>query len=265
MSRPGKGGVRSGATTRRNFLKSAAAWGTGAPALARGAQGGAGGTVLAYVGSYTLPAGPDGMVGRGEGILMKCIRSLPGPKLVTSALLPVVAGVILIATAVAGMATWPNGQHDFNATRRLASIVEGNPYKGWLDGPVSYLIQPRERGAFEKLTTDQERNRFIQQFWERRNPSPGSRTNAFKEEFFRRVNFADAHFAAGYPGWKSDRGHMYIDYGPPDEIEFHPNSTPYHFSVWKYRSLPKLGENVVFVFVDLAGNGDYRIATPPWK
>lgn len=174
------------------------------------------------------------------------------------------AGVILVATAAAGMAEVPQAGKRL-ATWNLASMVESNTQTDWLEGPVSYLINPRERDAFESLTTDEERDMFIQQFWERRNPVPGSMTNTFKEEFCRRVAYANSHFAFFHPGWMSDRGHMYIDYGPPDEIQFHPNSTPYHFSVWKYHDLPKLGENVVFVFVDLAGNGDYRIASPPWK
>ncbi|HEV2245537.1 MAG TPA: GWxTD domain-containing protein [Terriglobia bacterium] len=178
---------------------------------------------------------------------------------------PMLAGVILIATAAVGLATWPQAQRKLIATQRLASMVESNPNNDWLDGPVTYIINPREREAFEKLITGEERLMFIQQFWERRNPEPGSRTNNFKEEFNRRVNFADAHFVAGYPGWKSDRGHLYILCGPPDEIQYHPTSTPYHFSLWKYQHLGRLGDDVVFVFVDMTGNGDYRIAAPPWK
>ncbi|HEX5413438.1 MAG TPA: GWxTD domain-containing protein [Terriglobia bacterium] len=176
---------------------------------------------------------------------------------------PVLAVVILIATTAVAMAILPQTQSAFNASRLLPRAID--LYKNWLEGPVSYIINPRESVAFESLTSNAEREMFLRQFWERRNPSPGGRTNAFKEEFFRRVDYADAHFAAGYPGWKSDRGHMYILYGPPDEIQYHPTSTPYHFSVWKYQHLGKLGNDVVFVFVDLTGNGDYRIASPPWK
>jgi GWxTD domain-containing protein len=185
---------------------------------------------------------------------MKRIPSFLMPKGATRFWTPMLAGVILVATAAVGM-----------ADRQLQRAIETNPINEWIDGPVSYILSSREREAFESLKTDEERDMFIQQFWGRRNPIPGSATNNFKEEFYRRVKFANAHFAYFHPGWMSDRGHMYIDYGPPDEIQFHPNSKPYHFSVWKYHYLPTLGENVVFVFVDLAGNGNYRTAAPPWK
>jgi bla regulator protein blaR1 len=199
------------------------------------------------------------------GNLVKRIRRLLYPKPPKAAWTPVVACLVLIATAAVAMAELPHPRRGLAITERQALPAESSPYKQWLDGPVSYIISPRERGAFESLTTDEERDMFIQQFWERRNPTPGSKRNDFKEEFDRRVKYVDAHFGVGHPGWKSDRGHMYIIYGPPDEIQFHPNSTPYHFAVWKYQHLPKLGNDVIFVFVDLTGNGDYRIATTPRK
>lgn len=196
---------------------------------------------------------------------MKRIRRLLNPKTANGSWTPVLAGVILIATAAVAMTLVPQAQRGLSTPQRPLRIVEDNPYNEWVDGPVSYIIHPGERSAFEKLTTDEERDQFIGQFWERRNPNPGSKTNAFKEEFYRRVNFADAHFVAGYPGWKSDRGHLYILYGPPDEIQFHPDATPHPFSVWKYQHLARLGNNVTFRFVDQAGNGDYHLASPPWK
>jgi GWxTD domain-containing protein len=199
------------------------------------------------------------------GSLVKRIRRLIYPKRPKGALTPVLASLILVATAAVAMAVWPQARQGLAATERQARPAESSPYRKWLDGPVSYIINPREREAFENLTNDEERDMFIRQFWERRNPTPGSKTNSFKQEFDRRVKYADAHFGVDYPGWKSDRGHMYIIYGPPDEIQFHPNSTPYHFSVWKYRYLPGFGNDVVFVFADLTGNGDYRTATTPRK
>jgi GWxTD domain-containing protein len=198
---------------------------------------------------------------------VKRIRRLLYPKTPNSAWAPVLAGVILIATAAVAMTLVPQTQQGFSTTPRPHRTAESNPYQDWLEGPVSYIISPRERAAFEKLATGEERDMFIQQFWERRNPTPGSKTNAFKEEFYRRVEHADKYFrlASGQPGWKSDRGHMLLAYGPPDEIQFHPNATPYPFSVWKYQHLGRLGDNVTFRFVDHAGNGDYRLASPPWK
>jgi GWxTD domain-containing protein len=132
----------------------------------------------------------------------------------------VLAGLIFVATAAVAMAELPQARQGLAATERQARPAESSPYKKWLDGPVSYIINPREREAFESLTTDEERDMFIRQFWERRNPTPGSTANNFKEEFYRRVKFADAHFNVGYPGWKSDCGHIYILYGPPDEVHY---------------------------------------------
>ncbi|HXH47776.1 MAG TPA: GWxTD domain-containing protein [Terriglobia bacterium] len=198
---------------------------------------------------------------------MKSIRRLLHPKHLQGACMPVLAGMILIVTAAVGL---PEGSHarlSLVTPERTARPAESSPYKRWLNGPVSYIIRPREREAFEKLTTDEERNMFIQQFWERRNPVPGSKKNAFKEEFYRRVTFADQHFAEGYPGWKSDRGHMYIANGPPDEIHFLPHATPHPCADWLYAYIPGLGEHLTFRFVVRtgAGNDDYRLSSPPWK
>jgi len=102
-----------------------------------------------------------------------------------------------------------------------------SPYKKWLDEEVPYIITDEERAAFKKLTTDEEREQFIEQFWERRNPNPGSPENEFKEEYYRRIAYSNEHFASGIPGWKTDRGRMYIMYGPPDEIESHPSGGNY--------------------------------------
>ncbi len=159
-----------------------------------------------------------------------------------------------------------------------------SPYKKWINGPISYIITPQERAAFKKLTTDEERDRFIQEFWRRRNPSPGSPENTFKEEFYRRIAYANEHFSSGIPGWRTDRGHIYIMYGPPDEIESHPsggtyvpspNELPYAgpgasttmvtypFVDWYYNYIPGIGENVKLEFVDPTMTGEYRLTMNP--
>jgi GWxTD domain-containing protein len=187
------------------------------------------------------------------------------PKRPTGAWAPVFAGVILIAAAAVGMAELPQPRLRLVTPDGQARAAESSPYKHWLDGPVSYIISPRERKAFEKLTSDEERDMFIQQFWERRNPNPGSGRNAFKEEFYRRVKYADAHFAVGYPGWKSDRGHLYLLYGPPDEIHSYPHAVPCPYEEWFYNRIPSIGANVFVAFVDKRGEGDYQLALRPWK
>jgi len=79
-------------------------------------------------------------------------------------------------------------------------------YKSWLDEEVPYIITAEEKAAFKKLTTDDEREAFIENFWERRNPNPGSPENEFKEEYYRRIAYANEHYASGIPGWRTDRG-----------------------------------------------------------
>src|SRR4030095_3381369 len=95
-------------------------------------------------------------------------------------------------------------------------------YKDWLDKDVTYVITDEERKAFKKLATDDERERFIEEFWRRRDPDPDTEENEFKEEYYERIAYANEHFASGIPGWKSDRGRIWIMYGKPDGQETHP-------------------------------------------
>ena len=100
-------------------------------------------------------------------------------------------------------------------------------YKKWLNEDVVYIITPEERSAFVHLQTNEEREQFIEQFWQRRNPDPDSAENTFKEEHYRRIAYANEHYASGIPGWKSDRGRIYIMWGPPDEVDSHPSGGSY--------------------------------------
>src|SRR6266478_7764516 len=150
-------------------------------------------------------------------------------------------------------------------------------YKDWLDKDVAYIITDEERKAFKKLATDDERERFIEEFWRRRDPDPDTDENEFKEEYYERIAYANEHFASGMPGWKSDRGRIWIMYGKPDERETHPmggnyerpsyegggNTTTYPFETWFYRYLPGVGSGVEIEFVDPTGSGEYRIARNP--
>ena len=134
-----------------------------------------------------------------------------------------------------------------------------SPYKKWLNEEVPYIITAEERAAFKKLSTDDEREQFIEQFWERRNPNPGSPENEFKEEYYRRIAYANEHYASGIPGWKTDRGRIYIMYGPPDEIDAHPSGGTYNrpeeeggrrqpphtpSRQWRYRYIDGIGNNI---------------------
>ncbi|HWN11371.1 MAG TPA: GWxTD domain-containing protein [Pyrinomonadaceae bacterium] len=150
-------------------------------------------------------------------------------------------------------------------------------YKDWLDKDVTYIISDEEKKAFKKLATDDEREQFIGEFWRRRDPDPDTDENEFKEEYYERIAYANEHFASGIPGWKSDRGRIWIMYGKPDERETHPmggsyerpsyhgggNTTTYPFEVWFYRYLAGVGSGIEIEFVDPTGSGEYRIARNP--
>src|SRR6201984_2689400 len=92
-------------------------------------------------------------------------------------------------------------------------------YKQWLQEDVVYIISPEERTAFLQLSTSEEREQFIEQFWLRRSGNPDLQENDFKEEHYRRIAYANEHFASGIPGWRTDRGRIYIIWGPADEVE----------------------------------------------
>src|SRR5919198_1273445 len=146
-------------------------------------------------------------------------------------------------------------------------------YKKWLDEDVRWIITDEERAAFKQLSNDEERDQFIEQFWLRRDPTPDSAENEFKEEHYRRIAFANEHFAAGIPGWKTDRGRIYIMYGPANSIESHPSggtyerppeegggsTSTYPFEVWNYRYLEGVGQNIDIEFVDTCMCGDYHM------
>jgi GWxTD domain-containing protein len=150
-------------------------------------------------------------------------------------------------------------------------------YKNWLDQDVVYIITPEERHTFLHLSTNEEREQFIEAFWQRRNPDPDSAENTYKEEHYRRIAYANEHFASGIPGWKTDRGKIYIMWGPPDEIDSHPTggtwdrpmdqgggeTTTYAYEDWRYRYLEGIGENVELEFVDPTGTGEYHLTTDP--
>ncbi|HXW55715.1 MAG TPA: GWxTD domain-containing protein [Candidatus Cybelea sp.] len=150
-------------------------------------------------------------------------------------------------------------------------------YKKWLNEDVIYIITPEERSAFLHLSTNEERESFIENFWARRNPDPDSPENTFKEEHYRRIAYANEHYASGIPGWKTDRGRIYIMWGPPDETDSHPSggtyerppeegggeTTTYPFEDWRYRYLEGIGENVIIEFVDPTMTGEYHLTMDP--
>ncbi|HET9698847.1 MAG TPA: GWxTD domain-containing protein [Terriglobales bacterium] len=159
----------------------------------------------------------------------------------------------------------------YRSQKALRQELKGT-YKTWLNQEVTYIISDDERKAFMTLSNDEERDAFIEAFWQRRNPNPDSPENEFREEHYRRIQYANDHFAAGKPGWKTDRGHVYISFGKPDDIESHPSGGTYlrpqdegggttstfPFEVWHYRYIEGIGENVNLEFVDSCQCGDYH-------
>jgi GWxTD domain-containing protein len=152
-----------------------------------------------------------------------------------------------------------------------------SPYKKWLNEDVVYIITPEERSSFIHLSTNEEREEFIEQFWQRRNPDPDSTENSFKEEHYRRIAYTNEHFASGIPGWKTDRGRIYIMWGPADEVDSHPSggsyerpanegggeTSTYPFEDWRYRYLEGIGENVEIEFVDPTMTGEFHLTMDP--
>ena len=147
-------------------------------------------------------------------------------------------------------------------------------YKKWLDEDVRWIITDEERATFKQLSNDEERDQFIEQFWLRRDPTPDTAENEYKEEHYRRIAYANERFAAGVPGWKTDRGRMYIMYGPPNSIESHPSggsyfrpteegggqTSTYPFEDWNYRYIEGVGQNIDIEFVDTCSCGEYHMS-----
>jgi GWxTD domain-containing protein len=157
------------------------------------------------------------------------------------------------------------------AQKALGTELKGG-YRTWLNQDVVWIITDEEAKAFKTLSNDEERDAFIEQFWLRRNPNPDSPENEFREEHYRRIAYANEHFAAGKPGWKTDRGHIYIAFGKPDSIDSHPSGGSYQrpmdegggetstfpFETWHYRYLEGIGDNIDLEFVDTCQCGDYH-------
>ena len=188
-----------------------------------------------------------------------------------------VAFLILVFAVPSGLAqkaqSTAQGQDPSQKPRNVRTELK-KAYKDWLEKDVTYIITDDERKAFKKLETDEERERFIEDFWRRRDPDPDTDENEYREEYYERIAYANEHFASGIPGWKTDRGRIYIMYGKPDEKDSHPaggpyereptegggSTTTYPFERWFYRYLPGIGSGIEIEFVDPTGSGEYRIA-----
>jgi GWxTD domain-containing protein len=239
----------------------------------------------------------------GGNLVKRIRRLLAQPEGPRAAMTPVVSAATLTVVLVAVMAAWqtkpapspapaavaapaptPTSGDTQPRPKLLAQVKqapapqESNPYDLWLKQDVAYIITDAERTAFKSLQTDEEREQFIKQFWLRRDPTPGTPANEFRDEHYRRIAYTNAHFGTkDIAGWKTDRGRIYITYGPPDEIESHPSggtyqrpasegggtTTTFPFEQWRYRYIENIGNNIIVEFVDPTLSGEYRMTMDP--
>lgn len=172
------------------------------------------------------------------------------------------------------------GQEDEDNLDKIRQEEALDYYKKWLNQDVRYLIMPEEKDVFQELTTPEEKERFIEQFWFRRDPDPSSAENEFREEHYRRIAFANERYSEGTPGWLTDRGRIYIIHGKPDQIESHEageavydrlpeegggTTSTFPFIKWWYRHIDGIGDNVELEFVDKRFSGAYQLARTPWE
>jgi GWxTD domain-containing protein len=167
----------------------------------------------------------------------------------------------------------PTNEKQKKKNERALKQELSRPYKKWLEEDVVWIITDEERAAFKQLSNDEERDNFIEAFWQRRDPTPDTEENEYKEEHYQRIAYANEHFAAGVPGWKTDRGRMYIVFGKPDEIDSHPSGGTYErpmeegggetstfpFEDWRYRYIEGIGQEVIMEFVDTCMCGEYHM------
>jgi GWxTD domain-containing protein len=212
---------------------------------------------LTYLENNRLGSGSAALAATGGNLVKRVRRILGQPE--RSVLGPILAAAILTIVLGGALAAW-------QSSTAAPAPAKQTPYTKWLEEDVVYIIKDEERTAFLQIKTDGERNHFIEQFWLRRDPTPGTPRNEFKEEHYRRIAYANSHFAAGVPGWKTDRGRIYITFGPPGEIESHPSGSTgknYPYEEWRYQSLEGIGTNVIVEFEDRSRTGDYRMTMDP--
>ncbi|MBA3784932.1 MAG: GWxTD domain-containing protein [Acidobacteria bacterium] len=185
---------------------------------------------------------------------------------------------ILATSVIFGFAQDPNKpSEDVPNKARKVGKEKDRIYSEWTSKDVEYIITGDEKKAYKALKTDEERENFIENFWRRRDPDPDTEENEYREQYYERIAYANEHYASGIPGWKTDRGRIYITFGKPDEIETHPtggaydrpsyegggSTTTYPFETWFYRHLDNVGDGIEIEFVDPTGTGEYRIARSP--
>jgi GWxTD domain-containing protein len=213
-------------------------------------------------------AAEPALAATGAHLMKRIRRLLNRPEPSHTAFTPAVAAGVVILTAVVALTAWQPKPQDRppqperKQGEQKSGALQSDPYRKWLNEDVAYIITNEERATFKNLQTNEEHEHFIEQFWLRRDPTPATVENEFKEEHYRRIAYSNDHFADnnGLAGWKTDRGRVYITYGPPDEIESHPNGGSAHtfpYEQWMYRLIEGIGNNVIIEFDDATHTGRY--------
>jgi GWxTD domain-containing protein len=184
---------------------------------------------------------------------------------------------MLIALALTAPQLFAQPNSDPQNKPRKIKREHDKAFNEWLK-EVDTLVTSAERDAWDKLKTNEEREQFIGEFWRRRDPDPDTEENEYREAYYERLAYVNEHFASGIPGYKTDRGRIYLKYGKPDEIESHPaggayqrqfhegggSTSVYPFERWWYRHLPGRSD-IDIEFIDPTGSGEYRIARNPFE
>jgi len=185
--------------------------------------------------------------------------------------------VLILTTCFLSSLLTVTGQSNKGKEQARQKEESGNYLKKWPEEMVPYIIDPEEEKAFKGLKTDEERENFIEQFWLRRDPTPESPDNEYKDDYFRRIQMANERYASGIPGWRTDRGRILIMHGEPDEIETHAmggtylrpteegggRTSTFPFEKWRYRHIDNIGPEVILEFVDTTMSGEYRLTFDP--
>ncbi len=178
--------------------------------------------------------------------------------------------VFWMAAAPASLGAQDRGQEERDAAKY---------YDKWLNEDVVYIITDEERDVFSQLTTSEEKDRFIEQFWRRRDSDLSTALNEYKEEHYRRIAYVNQKFGSGIPGWKTDRGRTYIMFGEPAQVEYNAGggtyvrnayegggrTATYPFEIWRYRHLDGIGDDIEIEFVDRSWSGEFKVAIWPWE
>lgn len=267
-------------------------------------------TALAALAASGWAVGETALAATGGNLVKRIRRLLAQPEGPRTALAPMLSAGLLVVTCGVALAAWQSPRQSApampapsapmiespplaqaptaTATAPFLALAQDNrnspavpatsSYQKWLNEEVPYIITDQERAAFKSLQTDPERAKFIEQFWQRRDPTPGTAQNEFREEHYRRIAYANDRFGTkAILGWKTDRGRIYIEYGPADEVDSHPNggaytrpmeegggqTATYPFEQWRYRYIDGIGKNVILEFVDTARTGEYRLTMDP--